>query len=266
MLTNNILLAVSAVSFYLLATLLLFLRARSSAATHQSLGYGHLFPTSIAILLHLLLLSKVIFGENGLNFSFAANLTLCAWFTTLLSLAIAIRTKMPVILLVILPFSALSIVATLALPSHWSELDAHSLSLVVHIILSLFAYGLLSVAAIIAIMLAIQDFQLHHHQQGFFLKHLPALQTLEKLLFRLIEIGFLLLSFSVVSGFMFTSDLFNHKIVFSIIAWVVFFILLLGRHVAGWRGQTAIRWTLGGIAALMLAIFGTKIVLEYIIG
>ena len=92
---------------------------------------------------------------------------------------------------------------------------------------------------------------------------------MEKLLFQLIGAGFVLLSISLISGLLFVEDLFAqhlvHKTVLSIIAWFVFGILLAGRIWQGWRGQTAIRWTLGGFLALMLAYFGSKIVLELIL-
>ena len=264
---NSVLLAIASVSFYLLATLLIFLRAqRASAGQFSSdAGNGQLIPTVVALLLHLLLLYDVILGGHSVNFGLGASFTLFAWLTTFMSLAIALHTRLPALLMILLPLNILSIILALLLPVHWSPHGSYSAMLIAHIAFSLLAYGLLSIAALIAILLAFQDFQLHNHQQGMLLKQLPPLQTLETLLFHLIEAGFLLLSFSVVSGFLFTHDWFNHKILFSIIAWVVFLILLLGRHIAGWRGKTAIRWTLAGIVALMLAIFGTKLVIEYIL-
>ncbi|HEY3486643.1 MAG TPA: cytochrome c biogenesis protein CcsA, partial [Gammaproteobacteria bacterium] len=119
--------------------------------------------------------------------------------------------------------------------------------------------------ALLALLLSIRDYQLHHRLQGRLIQTLPPLQTLENIMFQLIAAGFTLLTFALASGFAFTSDWFNHKIVFSCIAWLVFLTLLCGRHLAGWRGRVAIRWTLGGIILLMLAFFGTKLVLEIIL-
>jgi ABC-type uncharacterized transport system permease subunit len=54
--------------------------------------------------------------------------------------------------------------------------------------------------------------------------------------------------------------------VLSLIAWAVFATLLWGHWKFGWRGRTAIRWTLGGFVFLMLAYFGSKMVLELMLG
>ena len=98
---------------------------------------------------------------------------------------------------------------------------------------------------------------------------MPPLTTMESLLFDAIIIGFVCLSVSLVSGMVFLEDMFAqhlaHKTVLSIIAWLVFAILLTGRWMVGWRGRTAIRWTLGGFISLMLAYFGSKFVLELIL-
>lgn len=79
----------------------------------------------------------------------------------------------------------------------------------------------------------------------------------------------MLLSLSLLSGWIFLEDLFAqhlvHKTLLSLVAWVVFGILLWGRHVRGWRGSKAIRWTLAGFLLLMLAFFGSKLVREFIL-
>ena len=56
-----------------------------------------------------------------------------------------------------------------------------------------------------------------------------------------------------------------HKTVLSLVAWCIFAILLWGRHVLGWRGNTAVKLTLAGFVVLMLAFFGSKLVLEVIL-
>jgi ABC-type uncharacterized transport system permease subunit len=92
---------------------------------------------------------------------------------------------------------------------------------------------------------------------------------METLLFQMIGGGFIALSFSLLSGIMFLDDVFAqqlvHKTVLSIAAWAVFGVLLWGRWRHGWRGRTAIRWTLSGFAALVLSYFGSKLVLELIL-
>ena len=118
-------------------------------------------------------------------------------------------------------------------------------------------------------LLALQDRQLRKKRPIRIMHALPPLETMETLLFQIIGIGFFLLSLSLMSGLMFLEDIFAqhlvHKTVLSIVAWLVFAILLWGRWHFGWRGRKAIAWTLGGFVALMLAYFGTKIVLELIL-
>ncbi|MDF1527567.1 MAG: cytochrome c biogenesis protein CcsA, partial [Sedimenticola sp.] len=139
----------------------------------------------------------------------------------------------------------------------------------IHVIISLLAYSLLAMASVQAILLAIQDYQLRHRHPGGFIRALPPLQTMEALLFEMIGLGFGLLSVALLSGFIFLENLFTqhlvHKTLLSIAAWLVFGILLWGRHRFGWRGQKALAWTLSGFVVLMLAYFGSKFVLELVL-
>jgi ABC-type uncharacterized transport system permease subunit len=81
--------------------------------------------------------------------------------------------------------------------------------------------------------------------------------------------GIVFLTVSLTSGFIFIENLFAqhlvHKTVLSILAWIIFTGLLIGRSRYGWRGQTAIQWTLIGFILLLLAYFGSKLVLELIL-
>jgi ABC-type uncharacterized transport system permease subunit len=92
---------------------------------------------------------------------------------------------------------------------------------------------------------------------------------MEDLMFEMIGIGFILLTLALLSGFAFLDDMFAqhlvHKTVLSVVAWLVFGGLLLGRRLWGWRGRKAISWTLTGFGILILAYFGSKLVLELIL-
>ncbi len=131
------------------------------------------------------------------------------------------------------------------------------------------AYSLLTLASAQALLLAVQDTHLRRHHPGGFIRALPPLQTMEALLFEMISLGFILLSIGLVTGFVYLEDMFAqhlvHKTVLSIVAWFAFAILLWGRYRFGWRGRTAIRWTLVGFAVLMLAYFGSKAVIELVL-
>src|SRR5690625_2145637 len=109
---------------------------------------------------------------------------------------------------------------------------------------------------------------IHMHHSGNVSLLLP-FQTMETLLLDMLWAGVLLLTLFILSGFVFLDDMFAqhvaHKTVFSLAAWVIYVVLLWGRHRVGWRGYTAIRWTLAGFVLLMLAYFGSKLVLELIL-
>ncbi|MBI2287114.1 MAG: cytochrome c biogenesis protein CcsA, partial [Nitrosomonadales bacterium] len=103
------------------------------------------------------------------------------------------------------------------------------------------------------------------------LQSLPPLLTMETLLFRMIAIGFVLLTLTLASGVVFSEEIFgkawqfNHKALFGFISWGVFAVLLWGHYFYGWRGRTAVRWTVSGFVFLLLAYLGTKFVLEVLL-
>jgi ABC-type uncharacterized transport system permease subunit len=145
-----------------------------------------------------------------------------------------------------------------------------------HIAVAVLAYSTLTIAAFHAVLMALQESRLHTRNAsggwlGGALDQLPALLTMEKLLFRLIWIGFVLLSLTVLSGIVFSEQLFgralrwDHKSVFALLSWMLFAALLAGRRWRGWRGKTALRFTLAGFATLALAYVGSRFVLEVIL-
>ena len=110
----------------------------------------------------------------------------------------------------------------------------------------------------------------NHHASGLISKF-PPLQDMEAFLFELLWVGQLLLSLGIVAGLVFMDDIWGidgviHKTFFSVLAWIVFVVLLWGRHQLGWRGVTAIRGTLTGFGLLLIGFYGSKFALEYIIG
>jgi ABC-type uncharacterized transport system permease subunit len=169
----------------------------------------------------------------------------------------------------VLPLAAVAIVLNMAYPSDRVLAGDTGVGVDLHIVISILAASMLTIAAFQAILLAYQERRLRLKRPGGVLQVLPPMQTQEVLLFQIIGLGFFLLSLSLVSGIMFLDDIFAqhlaHKTVLSICAWCVFAVLLWGRWRYGWRGRTATRWCLGGFAALMLAYFGSKLVLEVIL-
>ncbi len=135
--------------------------------------------------------------------------------------------------------------------------------------ISVVAYSLIMLGAIQALLLAYQDYSIRTHNPGGFIRYLPPMHDMETLLFQFLGFGFVCLSASLLTGFLFLEDIFAqhlvHKTVLSIVAWFILAVLLFGRFQFGWRGKTAIRWTLFAFAFLMLAYFGSKLVLEFIL-
>jgi ABC-type uncharacterized transport system permease subunit len=169
----------------------------------------------------------------------------------------------------VLPATAVSMILDQVVPGAAVITTSANRALQVHILISLLAYSLLTIAVLQAMVLAIQNRHLHNRHPGGLIRALPPLQLMENLLFQLIGIGFLLLSLALLSGFLFLEDIFAqrlvHKTVLSVSAWVIFAILLWGRWRFGWRGRTAVRWTIGGGIFLMLAYFGSKLVIELLL-
>lgn len=223
-----------------------------------------------AVTLHAAVVYNAIVTTNGLNLAFFNAWSLIGWLIALLLLLAATTRPVENLGIILLPLAALTIVLKEVFPEQHIVLEPASWQLEAHILLSILAYSLLSMAAVQAVLLAIQDHHLRNKRPGGFIRSLPPLQTMETLLFQMIALGFILLSMALASGIIFLEDIFAqhlvHKTVLSIVAWLVFATLLWGRHRFGWRGRTAIRWTLSGFAVLMLAYFGTKLVLELVLG
>ena len=149
----------------------------------------------------------------------------------------------------------------------------------VHLLIALAAYGLITIAALHAMMMALLDRHLHRPLDapaersiiGRVLDSQPPLLVQEQLLFRIIWIGFVVLTLAVGSGSVASMKLtgmilpFDHKTVFTLLSWLTFGVLLAGRHIWGWRGRVALRWTLTGFGFLILAYTGSRFVLEVIL-
>jgi ABC-type uncharacterized transport system permease subunit len=259
-----------AVFLYLAATLLLGRRLVSGVAAGPgsrlaliSLGLG-------AVILHAGLIYSSIFTEAGINLGFYSAASLVMGLVALLMLLAALNQPIENLGIVVLPLAAIALLLDQLFTSQHLLVADGTPNIEIHIILSLLAYSLLSIAALQAVLLAVQDYQLRHKHPGGFMRALPPMQVMESLLFQIIAVGFFLLSLALLSGIIYLEDIFAqhlvHKTALSILAWLVFAILLFGRWRAGWRGRTAIRWTLAGFVALLLAYFGSKLVLEIILG
>jgi ABC-type uncharacterized transport system permease subunit len=219
--------------------------------------------------LHTWLVYDAIFSQPGLNLAFFNALALTSWTVVALLLVSSLTKPVENLGILILPLAALTLFLESRYPSPGFLRDTAGWPIKIHVLFSMLAYSLLTLASVQAILLAVQDHHLHTRQPVGFVRALPPLQTMESLLFEMIGGGFVLLTLALASGFAFLEDMFAqhlvHKTVLSTLGWLVFGALLVGRFRYGWRGRTAIIWTLSGFVILILAYFGSKAVLELIL-
>ncbi|WP_438970141.1 cytochrome C assembly family protein [Methylophaga sp.] len=229
-------------------------------------------PVGIMIIMALLFHATDIFftmkSAGGWDLGLFTTFSLTTWLMAFIALLIGARIPNSHPGIIIYPLVAMSLILKVELPSP----EPPSLSqpaLEWHVLLSLAAYSLFMLAAIQAVILAIQEKHLRQRHAGGLMRKLPPLQTMEAGLFQLIITGFILLTLGLLTGLMFIDNLFDqhlvHKTILSFISWYVFAALLWGRFRYGWRGRTAIKWTLVGFSFLLLAFMGSKFVLEYIL-
>jgi len=195
--------------------------------------------------------------------------SLLAWTLAVLACLIAIERQHRALSAILLGSAAIGATATGA-AHRYAESTAPGWELTAHILLSMGAAALLFSAAVTAVLLVILDRRLRARRISGLPNVLPPIDTLEQIMFRSIGAGFALLTLALFTGFVFVTNLFAqhliHKTVLSLVAWVIFGVLLIGRSRYGWRGRFAVRLTLSGFAILLLAYFGSKFVLEYLKG
>lgn len=221
----------------------------------------------LAILLHGYILYRFIDTPLGQNLNISSVFSLITWVIAITTLLSAIKVPLENLLLLIFPVTALSLPLLFLYSTPDFFQTKHNFSQLFHILISIFAFSLLGMAAFQASLLFLQNQSLRTKKPKNLLHFLPPLETMEIHLFRTITVGFILLSVALLSVFLFsnTLDILNSsarlpKILLSCLAWVFFAILLLGHSIAGWRGIIAIRWTLSGMFILIVAYFGSKLI------
>jgi ABC-type uncharacterized transport system permease subunit len=228
------------------------------------------FLLPAALVLHGWLLYQSLFLENGLNLGLTNALSAIFWLTALIYQLASLKLKLHSLQAFVLPPTAIFLLLQGFRP------ETHVLSYAGeplfkwHLAIAFIAYSLLTFAALHALLMMLAERALHRRMSR--LPNFPPLIPMEMLLFQVITLGFVLLTLTLISGIAFSEQLFqkafvfNHKTVFAILSWVIFAALLAGRHFQGWRGRTAIRWTLSGFCVLLLAYVGSKFVLEILLG
>lgn len=254
--------------FYVVAAILLYKSIGTPLAVWRRTSFGFALA---GVLFHALEQVSHWLGSEAPDVSLPHLLSLCALAIILLLISSTFtRDKLYDAGLVALPIAVGILLLEWILPQEAILLSEPSTGSTVHLISSVLAFGVLSIAGVYALFAALIDHFLRHHHLHPLVQSLPALEVLESLLFRLITTGFVLLSVSLLSGVVFINDIFAqhllHKTVLSIMAWLMFGLLAWGRWRYGWRGSLAVKMTLAGIVLLLLSYFGSKLVLEIILG
>jgi len=275
---DNFILSFSAIFLYLVCSVQLFTlisKARQQPTKKIGALSGVLQKKQIlaigfaGFILHMLLLYSSIHTATGINLGLDNIKSLVAALSALFALIAAWRYPVEVLAIILLPLAVLIMLFNFGGRSYVLLEADSSPALVFHIITSIIAYSLLALAALQAILLSVQNRYLRSHQPGGLIKLMPPVRSMEKILFELVLIGFTVLTVSLASGLIFLDNMFAqhvaHKTVLSILAWLVFLTLLIGHWRLGWRGRTAVRWTLSGFLSLMLAYFGSKFAIEILL-
>jgi ABC-type uncharacterized transport system permease subunit len=222
-----------------------------------------------AILFHGQLLGNEIFRDTGLHLSSAAAISVIGWQLALIALLGALEPSLRGMAAGLLALAALASAATIVSPSNATGAQL-SWQIQAHIVISMFAYGLLTVGAIVALYALVQDRRLRSGRLSAGNHLFAPLETTEKMLFGITATGSAVLLLAVVSGFAFVDNLFAqhlvHKTALSMLALALFGILVAGRQFAGWRGKRAVYLYLWGFGFLCLAYFGSRIILEQVLG
>lgn len=262
---NATIFGLAAIALYLTAAVQTSHLARISSADSAAQLRNGLLALA-ALLAHGAALYPMLVTAGGFNFGIFSAASLVAWLVAGFAVLATARRSAASLTVVILPFAAV-ILAVSLLFSHRRVVDPQAPGLALHIALSLVAYSLFAIAALQAAYLAFAEHRLKQHTPvlGF----LPPLPAMEQLLFQLTSVAFALLSVGLVVGGLYIEDVSGqhlaHKIFFSLLAWVIFAILLIGRHHWRWRGRRAVKYVIAGFVMLALGFFGSKLVLELIL-
>jgi ABC-type uncharacterized transport system permease subunit len=261
----------------ILATILFLLYGASAWAMLRTVKQPRLEPIAwILILVAIIGHSDAIMLMMRLNGRFSIGLleatSLLGWTLAVLACLISIDKHNRVLGAILIASAAVGAALGTGLGQvgrSYTEATA-GWELTAHILLSMAAAALLFAAAVTALLLVFLDHRLRARRIADLSSGLPPLDALEKIMFRLVAAGFGFLTLALITGFVFVTNLFTQnlvqKTVLSLIAWLIFGVLLIGRLRFGWRGRSAVRWTLSGFGILAVAYFGVKFVLEYVFG
>ncbi len=254
----------------------------AAAAEGEATGIASWERSAILVpfMLHSYLLYAELFAASELRFGFSQALSVMLWLTVLIYWTESLIYDVKGMQALVLPLAAVCALLPAFFTGPETPAYTQTFQFRVHLLVAMLAYSLFTIAALHAALMTVLERRLHggklagHSGESLAgpWASLPPLMTLEVLLFRILTLGFVLLTLTLGTGFLFSEELFgkamrfNHKTVFGIMSWFIFAALLVGRYGWGWRGRTALRWTLAGFVTLLLAYVGSMFVLEVILG
>ncbi len=240
---------------------------RGDELSHEGVGHLVLVPLTF----HGYLLGQNIFLGGGFDLGVLNALSLIAWLTVLVYWVARFFYPIGGFQALVLPLAAVTMILPELFPSEHPLANTNLFAFKAHLAAAMLAYSLFTIAMLHAVLISQVERRLHHPTLPRVLRSLPPLLTMETLLFRMIAVGFVLLTLTLASGVLFSEEIFgkawqfNHKVLFGFISWGVFATLLWGHHFYGWRGRVAVHWTISGFAFLLLAYLGSKFVLEVLL-
>ena len=246
--------------------------AAAGPAAESSFNVFEHYAVLAPLALHTFLLGSAVFAPDGMHLGVGNAVSAILWLTVLIYWLGNFYYRLDGLHSLVLPAAAVAALLPAVFPSLKPLPNTDLLAFKIHLLIAMLAYSLFTIASLHVLLMALLERRLHGGALPRALRGLPPLLALETLLFRIIWAGFILLTLTLLSGMIYSEELFgkaakfNHKTVFGVLSWIIFAALLGGRHVYGWRGRTAVRWTLTGFLMLVLAYIGSKFVLEVILG
>jgi ABC-type uncharacterized transport system permease subunit len=252
-------------------------RSAPQAPTTPGLAPWERAALLVPFALHGWVLAADLFIAPQLRFGFAQALSVMLWLGIAIYWLESLFLHLDGFEPLVLPPAAVAVVLPAVFPGMAST-HAATLGFKLHLALAMLAYSLFTIAMLHAVLMAVVERRLHPSagRDSALLadpvSRLPPLLTLERLLFHTIAAAFVLLTLTLATGIAFSEALFgramrfDHKTVFALVSWFTFALLLGGRWLRGWRGRTALRWTLAGFVFLLLAYVGSRFVLEVVLG
>ena len=259
------------VAFIYFAVAADFWRGNKPLGADNKLAFKlHSAVLALGLVVHGWLLYQGLFAQ-GLNLGFYYALSAILWLTVLIYWLADLNHALHSLQAFVLPPAAVcALLPAFFSSSHLMPANNSSLFLT-HISIALLAYSLFTFAALHALLMYFAESSLHNKATIIKLPAFPPLMVMENLLFKVIGLGFILLTITLISGMLFSEQIFgkplqlNHKTIFSIASWLIYGGLLYGRIKWGWRGKKAIRWTLIGFVLLLLAYVGSKFILQVLL-